>query len=84
MHGDALNARLFPITYSRLKAIWYEYRPVPKKLHSLRHTFAIVQLKKHGRLDVIKRLLGHKNIQNTMVYADYAYSAEELRKLVVG
>src|SRR5687767_15015228 len=32
---------LFPVTYNRFRQIWDLYRPAPKKLHSLRHTFAI-------------------------------------------
>lgn len=76
------DPRIFPISYSRLKAIWEQFRPNRKKLHSLRHTFAIRQLKKHGRIDVIKRLLGHKNVTNTMIYADYAFTDAEFRALV--
>lgn len=74
---------VFDICYQRLNQIWRMYRPVEKTLHSLRHTFAITQLRKHGRLDVIKKLLGHRRINNTMVYADYAYTNEEFRKLVL-
>lgn len=78
------SARVFEVSYSRLKAIWYWARPAHKKLHSLRHTFAIQQLKRHGRLDVIRRLLGHRSIQNTMIYADYAFTESEFRALVLG
>jgi integrase len=77
------SEKIFNITYQRLNQIWQDYRPVRKNLHSLRHTFAITQLRKHGRLDVIKKLLGHRRIENTMVYADYAYTNEEFRKLVI-
>lgn len=75
-------ARMFPISYSRLKAIWARYRPQNKTIHSLRHTFAITQLRRHGRIDVIKRLLGHRNVANTMIYADYAFTDREFRALV--
>ncbi len=77
------TGRLFPITYKRLFQVWEIYRPCRKKLHSLRHTFAITQLRKHGRIDVIRKLLGHRSIANTMIYADYAYTQAEFRKLVV-
>lgn len=75
--------RIFPVCYHRMQALWYRYRPVPKSLHCLRHTFAIRQLRKHGKLDVIMRLLGHRNIQNTMVYSTYAYNDDELRRIVL-
>lgn len=78
-----VKGRLFPISYKRLDQIWRKYRPVEKKLHALRHTFAITQLRKHGRLDVIKKLLGHVSVQNTMVYSDYANTQEELERMVL-
>jgi len=74
---------LFPITYNRLRQIWTLYRPVHKKLHALRHTFAIRLFKKTKDLRLIQVALGHRNITNTMIYADYIYSQEELRKLIL-
>jgi integrase len=75
--------RLFPITYNRFRQIWQLYRPVPKKLHALRHTFAIRLYKKTKDLRLVQVALGHRNITNTMVYADYVYSQQELRKLIL-
>jgi integrase/recombinase XerC len=74
---------LFPISYPRLDQIWREYRPVKKKLHSLRHTFAIRLLRKTGNLRLVQVALGHRSISNTMVYASYQYQAEELKKLIL-
>lgn len=74
---------LFPITYNRLRQIWELYRPIPKKFHSLRHTFAIRLYKKTRDLRLVQFALGHRNITNTMIYADYVYSQEELRKLIL-
>lgn len=74
---------LFPITYNRLRQIWEMYRPVHKKLHALRHTFAIRLYKKTKDLHLVQVALGHRNITNTMVYADYIYSQQELRKLIL-
>jgi integrase/recombinase XerC len=74
---------LFPITYNRLRQIWEMYRPVHKKLHALRHTFAIRLYKKTKDLRLVQVALGHRNITNTMVYADYIYSQQELRKLIL-
>lgn len=75
--------RIFPISYNRLRQIWQLYRPVPKKFHSLRHTFAIRLYKKTRDLRLVQVALGHRNITNTMVYADYVYSQQELRKLIL-
>jgi integrase len=77
------NGVLFPITYARLRQIWDLYRPVHKKLHALRHTFAIRLYKKTKDLRLIQVALGHRNITNTMIYADYVYSQQELRKLIL-
>jgi integrase/recombinase XerC len=74
---------IFPITYNRLRQVWTLYRPVHKKLHALRHTFAIRLFKKTKDLRLIQVALGHRNITNTMIYADYIYSQEELRKLIL-
>jgi integrase/recombinase XerC len=74
---------VFPITYNRLRQIWELYRPVHKKLHALRHTFAIRLYKKTKDLRLVQVALGHRNITNTMVYADYIYSQQELRKLIL-
>lgn len=75
--------RLFPLTYTRLRQIWIWYRPVPKKFHSLRHTFAIRLYQKTKDLRLVQVALGHRNITNTMVYADYVYSQQELRRLIL-
>lgn len=74
---------IFQISYPRLDQIWHQYRPVEKKLHGLRHTFAITLYKRSRDLRLVQTALGHKNINNTMVYADYVYSQEELRKMIV-
>lgn len=77
------SEKLFPISYNRFRQIWDLYRPVPKKLHSLRHTFAIRLYRKTKDLRLLQVALGHRNITNTMVYADYLYSQQELRKLIL-
>ncbi|MCX7979008.1 MAG: site-specific integrase [Bdellovibrionaceae bacterium] len=74
--------RLFPIGYDRLYQIWNLYRPAPKKFHALRHTFAIRLYQKTKDIRLVQVALGHRNITNTMIYADYVYSQQELRKLI--
>lgn len=77
------GAKLFDIGYHRLHQIWDTYRPVPKKFHALRHTFAIELFRKTKDLRLVQVALGHRNIMNTMIYADYVYSKDELRKLII-
>lgn len=74
---------LFDITYDRLYQVWQLYRPIPKKFHALRHTFAIELYKKTRDIRLVQVALGHRNIANTMVYADYVYSQQELRRLIL-
>ena len=73
---------VFPISYQRLVQIWSFFKPSKKSFHSLRHTFAIQLYKKHKDIRLCQVALGHKNIKNTMVYAEYCYSTSELRKLI--
>lgn len=77
------SSPLFDISYNRLRQIWEFYRPIPKKFHSLRHTFAIRLYKKSKDLRLVQFALGHRNINNTMIYAEYAYSQSELRKMLL-
>lgn len=77
------GAKIFSITYDRLYQIWDLYRPVPKKFHSLRHTFAIELYQKTKDLRLVQFALGHRNITNTMIYAEYHYNQTELKKLIL-
>lgn len=74
---------IFDIGYHRLHQVWDFYRPVPKKFHALRHTFAIELFRKTKDLRLVQVALGHRNITNTMIYADYVYSKQELRRLIL-
>jgi integrase len=78
-----VTPRLFSISYSRLKQVWNFHRPTSKKFHSLRHTFAIELYKRTKDLRLVQVALGHRNITNTMIYADYIYSQTELRRLIL-
>lgn len=77
------GAHLFDISYPRLVQIWNFYRPTNKKFHSLRHTFAIELYRKTKDIRLVQVALGHRNITNTMIYADYVYSQQELRRLIL-
>lgn len=83
-HAEVQSADLiFPISYNRFRQIWEHYRPIEKKLHALRHTFAIRLYRKTKDIRLVQVALGHRNITNTMIYADYVYSQQELRKLIL-
>jgi integrase/recombinase XerC len=74
----------FDITYSRLHQIWDQFSPNGKKFHSIRHTFAVELYKRTRDIRLVQLALGHKDLRNTMVYVDFVYSQEELRKVLVG
>lgn len=74
---------VFDISYSRLVVIWNHYRPVEKTFHSLRHTFAIRLYERTKDIQLVKTALGHRNILNTIVYSDYIYRTQELKRLLV-
>jgi integrase/recombinase XerC len=71
---------LFNVPVSTLRDHWYNLRPkgCKKGIHSLRHTFAIALFRSSRDIKLVQTCLGHRNINNTMVYADYVYSREEM------
>lgn len=73
--------RIFPITYNRLRQIWLEYRPVKKTFHCLRHTFALNLFIRERDIKLVQLALGHRSITNTMIYVDFVYSINELRRI---
>lgn len=76
---------IFDIGYTRLYQLWLWYRPNSEKtLHCLRHTFAVNLYEKTKDVKIVQLALGHRNIQNTMVYLDFAYSQTVLRKVMIG
>jgi integrase/recombinase XerD len=73
---------LFPIKYNRLRELWTIYRPGKcfKKIHSLRHTFA-VRTYKHARdVKLVQRLLGHTTLGPTTIYMDFVEGTDSMRK----
>jgi integrase/recombinase XerC len=72
----------FAIRYARLAELWARYRVTKKPLHSLRHTFAMRVYDRTKDIRLVQKSLGHSSIQNTMIYADYHYSAQEFKKLM--
>lgn len=76
--------RIFPISRHMVQNIWRFWRPVKKPLHALRHTFAIEMYKKTQDIHLVKNLLGHRSIANTMIYLDFVQKQDEFRKALVG
>lgn len=74
---------IFPISYNRFRQVWLEYRPAAKKLHSLRHTFAINLYKRTRDIKLVQRALGHRWLTTTEIYMQFDYSQQEMRKLIV-
>ncbi len=76
--------RIFEMSRVTLFRIWHWWRPCEKPLHSLRHTCAVNLYKRTRDIKLVQKVLGHKSISNTMIYTDFVYSHDELRKALVG
>jgi integrase/recombinase XerC len=75
---------LFDIGYHQFRKIWLDYRPVAKKLHSLRHTLG-TQLYEHKKdLKLVQDWLGHKSIANTLVYVDLVDGRRKKKNAING
>ncbi|HCB3588836.1 TPA: tyrosine-type recombinase/integrase [Citrobacter koseri] len=73
--GRYLTGKLFTVDYKwfarRLKAVKPDL-PRGQATHVLRHTFASHFIMNGGNIVALKEILGHANIQQTMVYAHLA------------
>lgn len=75
--------KVFDISYTHFCRIWHEYRPARKKLHSLRHTFAVNCYNKSGyNLRLVQQALGHTALQTTAIYLEIQSTTEDLRLVV--
>ena len=81
-HLKRVEGKPFDISYQRLNQIWLYWRPFPKNFHALRHTFAMELYLRTRDIKLVQIALGHRNIQNTMIYLDYVYSRNELRRIL--
>ena len=76
----ALEAgKLFPFSDTTARRCWYDIRPVAKKFHSLRHTFAKNIYEKSKDIRLVSRLLGHKSVLTTMIYLDHILGIADVR-----
>lgn len=78
------GAKLFQVKSRQVINIWHKLRPAgcTKPEKSLRHTFAINLYKMTKDIMLVKQALGHVSIANTMVYATYVYSKEEMKRIL--
>ncbi|HDH0516399.1 MULTISPECIES: phage integrase [Klebsiella pneumoniae complex] len=85
------SGKLFKVDYERFCKILREVKPdIPENqaTHILRHTFASHFMMNGGNIIALQQILGHANIQQTMVYAhlspDYLQNAVTLNPLQGG
>lgn len=72
---------IFPWKLRNADLWWRRVRPCAKKLHALRHTFAVNLYRKTRDIALVQFALGHKNIRNTMIYLEIDQT-EELRRVM--
>lgn len=87
LKGLEAEPKLFPISYQRLYQIWNMYAPRKNSLskslktfHCLRHTCAVRLYRKTKDVKLVQMILGHKDLRNTMIYVDFVYNQDHLRK----
>lgn len=79
------NEKLFQISRRQFYRLWDLWRPNPKKgSHSIRHTTAILLYLNCTDIKKVQALLGHKQINNTMVYLDFCEGVRELKNAMKG
>ena len=79
------GAKLFPVSTRQFRKIWQKLTPNKEKsLHSLRHTMGVKLYNNCEDLHTVQTMLGHKGVQNTMVYLDYVEGNKKLKKSIKG
>lgn len=79
--GPDQQARIFKMCYENFRKIWNNYRPVNKKLHALRHTFAVTLYRRSDfNLRLVQLALGHRNMTTTAIYLEIEMSKQDLVK----
>ena len=78
------SGRVFESSYTKVREVIKRVKPdLPKgqAVHVLRHTFATHFMINGGSIITLQRILGHKDIKQTMVYAHFApdYLSDAIR-----
>jgi integrase len=79
------DERIFPISDRQWRRIWDYWRPNPSKgSHCLRHTAGTLLYINCKDLMTVRAFLGHKQINNTMIYLQYVEGVRNLRSKMKG
>jgi len=77
--------KLFKISSRQYRRLWDVYRPNKNKgTHTLRHTAGILLYINSDNIHIVKTFLGHKQLNNTMVYLEYVEGPRKLRTAMKG
>jgi integrase/recombinase XerC len=71
----------FPYSVRWAQLQWDIVRPDGKKLHSLRHTFAVNLYRKSRDIKLVQYALGHRSLTNTTIYTEID-QADRLREML--
>jgi integrase/recombinase XerC len=81
---ESQGSLVFPNLYQRLVCrAWHKVRPCQKPIHSLRHTFAVNLYRRSRDIKLVQYALGHKSLNNTLIYTEIDQSAD-LAKVLRG
>ena len=76
---------IFNVAERTLRHVWDKWRPNKNKgVHSLRHSFGVRFFLNCENIHATQTALGHVNVESTMIYLDFVYSQQKLRKLSKG
>ena len=75
------NEPLFPVSYNYVHKMWREFTPNQSKtFHCLKHTYALWLYKRCKDILLLQAALGHKDINNTVKYAQYVNEESLIRE----
>ena len=78
-NGKVFEYLGYPAYYRRYLQMWVKSAGIDKKIvfHCFRHSYAVNQLEKGTDLFTVSKMLGHRNIQTTQVYAKITDKAKQ-------
>lgn len=75
------DGKAFNVGYSMMQKTWYKISD--KKLHALRHDFAVALYRKTKNIRLVQLALGHVELENTLVYAHLVDGEDQLRQALL-